>query len=315
MSVFDLPVRAIDAFEKSTGLAVTVHATTPTLWPFLPPMRASHMSTPCIAAKDKWGHPPCTQFDRTQVNAQLRDQPQGFIKICHARLVEWVVPVSLGHQQDIILFAGQRQDAGDLDTLSPMRSTATGLRGSLDLSKLPTVDASEATHYLELLAQLGARLQQWLAELAPLLRPIEQTHASPATLDRQQHIQTFIHAQHTQPITITDLADALNLSPSRAAHVVRETTRQSFGQLLTTARIRTAAGLLRHTALPMLDIATRAGFADLSNFHRRFKQHLGVTPLQYRKHAKSENLPASLSIEGKPVSPSTNPGLPPGASE
>lgn len=308
MSLFDLPVRAIDAFEKSTDLSVTVHATTPSLWPFLPPLRASHMSAACIAAKDKWGHPPCMQFDRTRVQELLRDHPQGFVKICHAGLVEWVVPALHDHQQDIILFAGQRQDAGDLDTLSPLlRSTAAGMRGSLNLSKLPTVNAAEAAHYLEMLRQLGARFQQWLTELAPLLRPASsKTHTSPAIIDRQQYIRTFIHARHTQQVSIADLADILNLSPSRAAHVVRETTRQSFGQLLTTARVRTAAGLLRHTALPMLDVATRAGFADLSNFHRRFKQHLGVTPLQYRKHAKAENLPASLSIEGKPIPPSAS---------
>ena len=96
----------------------------------------------------------------------------------------------------------------------------------------------------------------------------------------------FIRQRHVEPVTIDDLAQALSLSPGRAAHVVRSLTGRSFGQLLTEARVRTAASLLSHTNLSVLDVALRSGFGDISNFHRRFKGSLGLSPLQYKKRVE-----------------------------
>ena len=142
--------------------------------------------------------------------------------------------------------------------------------------------------HLELLRQLAARFEQWLAMMeghTPLgdLRQLT---------DRRQWIQHYILARHTQPITIDDLAAGLKVSPSRAAHLTRQACGESFGQLLARTRVRTAASLLTHTDLPILDIALRSGFGDVSNFHRRFRQYMKTTPKQHRR--KTQQLSALL---------------------
>jgi AraC family transcriptional regulator len=54
-------------------------------------------------------------------------------------------------------------------------------------------------------------------------------------------------------------------------------------QFILRTRLRNAAVQLRRSALPVLDIALDAGFADLSTFNRRFRGIMGVTPSAYRK--------------------------------
>ena len=82
---------------------------------------------------------------------------------------------------------------------------------------------------------------------------------------------------------LKDVAKALHLSESRAGHAVKEACGATFVELLTQARLRSAAGLLRHTSLPVKDIALRSGFEDVSHFHAVFKAHFKATPHKYRK--------------------------------
>jgi len=48
-------------------------------------------------------------------------------------------------------------------------------------------------------------------------------------------------------------------------------------------RLRTAADLLRFTTLSLREVAERLGYTDEFHLSRRFKQHFGVPPSQYRK--------------------------------
>ena len=45
--------------------------------------------------------------------------------------------------------------------------------------------------------------------------------------------------------------------------------------------------LLNHTALPILDVALRSGFGEISHFHRSFRERFKMTPLKYRKQCEA----------------------------
>ncbi len=105
---------------------------------------------------------------------------------------------------------------------------------------------------------------------------------------RRAVIRRFIHDSHTAPIGLADLAERLNLSAGRAAHVTREVCGRTFVDLLTEGRLRTAANLLRHTNLSVLEVALRSGFGAASQFHRAFRRRFKSTPLQYRKKTERE---------------------------
>ncbi len=54
---------------------------------------------------------------------------------------------------------------------------------------------------------------------------------------------------------------------------------------LTTLRIRRACILLKDPTLSVLQVASDCGFDNVSFFIKRFKEHTGLTPGQYRKNA------------------------------
>ena len=80
------------------------------------------------------------------------------------------------------------------------------------------------------------------------------------------------------------IAKELNISV-RYLQSVLAAENTSFGQELMRCRLEQAAQLLRDARfrdVPVSDIAWRAGFADPSHFHRRFRARYEKTPSAYR---------------------------------
>lgn len=297
---FDIPHLAIKAFENATKLTVSVHESTGALWGFLPPDRFVHGNPACVAAKNL-RLDACVRFDVLQTEMALAQQPHGRVHICHAGLVEWVVPTFAQGQIQRVLFAGQRRPGPKLhcdksDQVHIHRTWAAHLQA------LQPVEDDEAQWLLESLRQLSARLELWrmhppesVLEHAPQetskrgnLKLLSQ-HLVP----RQQQIHHFIQSHHTKPLTLADMARYLHLSEHRAGHAIRQACGHSFVELLIRARLRTAAGLLRHTDMSVSEVAQASGFRNLSHFHSVFRTRMQTTPHRYRSqtemNAKAES--------------------------
>lgn len=287
MSLLDIPLKSIESFEKSTGLTLSYHVMDLSLWTYLPSNRSLHFAAPCALVKNH--HlARCVLFEQKQLREKLPARPDGFVKVCHAGLVEWVVPVIHEGSLRIVLFAGPRKATPEALAHASFVDTGVPTGAAQLVSKTPEAAPGQPDLIMELLRQLGARFEQWLRQMdliAPALS--SEAFSSAGEAGGRRWILHFIHQHHASPITIQDLARAMNLSPSRAAHIVKQTSGQSFGSLLTLVRVRTAAALLTHTHLTILEVALRSGFNDPSNFHRRFRQRLGVSPLQYRKRTEA----------------------------
>lgn len=85
-----------------------------------------------------------------------------------------------------------------------------------------------------------------------------------------------------QPISLSDAASVVHLSPTYLAHLVKRETGKTFVELLTGRRIARAKELLVHTNLSVKEIAYRSGFTDVAYFSRRFRQVEGCTPVSIR---------------------------------
>ena len=57
-----------------------------------------------------------------------------------------------------------------------------------------------------------------------------------------------------------------------------------------------AKNKLRYSDMPIKEIVGRLNFADQPTFHKFFKYHTGITPMQYRRGD-----PESSSVLRKPV--------------
>lgn len=292
---FDTPLSAILAFEKLTRLHVSVHEMSGALWSFLPPERFLHMEGACVAAKSV-ALERCVKFDVVQTRSAMAVLPEGRVHVCHAGLVEWVVPTIKNGKLQRLFFAGQRRPGPKLTCFSgatdPVHTSWAHHVRALD-----PVDDEEAEWILESLRQLSARIELWRLNppqdgLAEVIDADGPSKAKPGMLarhmlPRQQIIRYFIDERHTRNVTLADLAQRLHLSESRAGHAVRELCGMSFVQLLIEARLKTAAGLLRHTDLSVAQVAASSGFENASHFHQMFRRKFGTTPHRYRAGSDS----------------------------
>jgi AraC-like DNA-binding protein len=276
------PEKAIAAFEKVNGLHLVVHDLTRRLWPYLSPERFRHCSAPCLAVKTThdWA---CHDFEIKRLREEIRDYPDGRYHVCHAGLLEWVVPVYLDGQLAWILFAGQRHPSGAFQSLlRDLRVTTT-----TGHARKPPAGVTEehAVHVLESLRQLRSRLLQWWEQAGGAFRAEAGARLARdgGLVHRRTQIERYIHDKYADGASVAGLAQALRLSESRAIHLVREIFGRSFIKLVTEMRLRTATSLLRETSMPILDVCLTSGFQDLSHFHRFFRKRFGATPLRYRR--------------------------------
>lgn len=272
--------RAIAAFERLHRLTVTVHDLRGDLWHHVVPERLAHRHPLCRAVKH---HPlagRCEAFELEHLRAQLARSGTGRVHVCHAGLVEWVVPVRSERGLDWILFAGPRR-AGQLAAVRDTQPATTGVWPA-KTTLPPIVDDAEAADLLEALYALAARLDHLRRERPRTERSVRLHVAGDGEAHRAARIARFIAQHHARDVSLEDLAVELDLTADRSGREVRRLLGRGFPALLTEARLNAAATLLRTTALSVLDIGLQSGFSDASHFHACFRRRFGATPAAWR---------------------------------
>lgn len=95
----------------------------------------------------------------------------------------------------------------------------------------------------------------------------------------------YIDEHLAGPIRTAGLARVAGCSPDTLERRVRRVFHRSPKQLVLTARIDAARGLLAERGTPIVTIAQRCGFYDQAAFSRTFARLTGLTPSQYRRRA------------------------------
>lgn len=277
--LFDIPERAIQCFERWSNLQVTIHRYQADLTPYLSPERFMHRHIACRIMKLSGHETRCATFDQRIVRRKIEEYIPGRAHMCHAGLIEWVVPVFNNYDLLCILFAGVRRPGSSFHTYRTEQDVPR--TPSLWQSEtIPPVEAEEADLILEGLHQLGARLRQWYVELRSM------TPNRSYLRDRRTTIMAYIQSRYTTNAGIEGLSKILHLSVSRTAHIVKKECGKSFTALVHEARVRSAAAMLRETSLPISDVARASGFGDLKHFYTIFKRETGRTPGEYRREAQ-----------------------------
>jgi AraC family transcriptional activator of mtrCDE len=87
------------------------------------------------------------------------------------------------------------------------------------------------------------------------------------------------------PWTLPELAGLCGMSRATFIRKVQHSLGRSVVELLTDVRMAAAANALRQTSTPVAVIGEEVGYQSEAAFQRAFKQHMGVTPARYRRHA------------------------------
>jgi AraC family transcriptional activator of pobA len=93
----------------------------------------------------------------------------------------------------------------------------------------------------------------------------------------------WLQGRAHKPVSLRDVGAALDVNPRHLATVVRRDTGKSVGEWLTLFRVTKARQVLRHTDLPIDEVALSSGYGDVTHFIRSFKQVEGQTPAAFRR--------------------------------
>jgi AraC family transcriptional regulator len=110
-----------------------------------------------------------------------------------------------------------------------------------------------------------------------------QAKARPVHPDRRvRRAIDFIEANFAENVSMLDIAAASGLSVSSLSGQFRRATGQTPYAFVIDRRIVHAERMLRHTDMPIAEVALAAGFADQAHLTRLIRARRGTTPRQVR---------------------------------
>lgn len=279
----------LEALARVTGLGVCYHDYTGgDLREVVGLELLNHTGVFCSAVKAKAGSDRvCAASDMGQVQARLASHDSAFVKVCHAGVCELVLPVHGGTALAGAVFVGPfRWPEGEPypgDVLDGTRPRHAAL-SAVEAVRLPAVGPDRVAD----IVSLGQAVVECVEARMGTSAEAEQESGYPERIER------FMRARASSSVQLADLASALYLSESRASQLVRKHFDETFPQMVTRQRLKLAERLLVQTQMTVSAVAGRVGFEDPTYFHRVFRSHHGVTPLQYRRQHRGSDWPRGV---------------------
>ncbi len=165
------------------------------------------------------------------------------------------------------------------------------------VAELSAEDYQKALQLLDLLyAEYHMEQQTDKASLAlhliaSLLLLIKRNLPGKADIDdsKTRAILLYVQEHFCEPISITDVANALNYSPKYFSRLFTQELGIPFREYIHTQRLNYAYHLIKYSQLPITDVCYQTGFRSLAHFSKSFKSKYGLSPNHLRKNAGTQN--------------------------
>jgi two-component system response regulator YesN len=95
-------------------------------------------------------------------------------------------------------------------------------------------------------------------------------------------VKKYIDKHVGDDITLEGMADTVAMNPAYFSRFFKRHTGENFADYLAFRRMEKAISLLRDPRYKVFEIAPMVGYFSKHNFYRRFRQHTGKTPIEYR---------------------------------
>ena len=116
----------------------------------------------------------------------------------------------------------------------------------------------------------------------PLNRPNQEEALSAHVQQTLLLIRRYIMCDPGRRCTPEHVAQHIGTTPRTLNRYLRSAG-QSFSQLRTDIRAARSRHFLRHSSLPIIEIADRLGYADQASFSKAFRSWTGQTPGEFRR--------------------------------
>lgn len=103
-----------------------------------------------------------------------------------------------------------------------------------------------------------------------------------------QNIKGYIEENLTFNFSSSHISKTFNYSEKYIGRLFKKKTGFTLKEYINHRRLRMAQKMLLNSDIPIIDIASKVGYNNVSYFNRIFKQEYLVTPSQYRKQSKKQ---------------------------
>ena len=99
-------------------------------------------------------------------------------------------------------------------------------------------------------------------------------------------IKKLVTENPCMDLSLTKLSDVMNLSQSYISRVFKQKTGISYVEYVTNMRIEYSKKLLKQTDMSISEISDKLGYGNSQYYIKIFKNHIGITPGQYKSASK-----------------------------
>lgn len=166
------------------------------------------------------------------------------------------------------------------------------------LFKISAVGASITTHSKELkglftLLKNATKLDRFILFLKIISQVIKASYEPLSTFiykksysdnegKRMSSVMDYTMSKFDTDISLASISEIANMSPNAFCRYFKQRTNKTYFQFLIELRIENACRLLKSNDTSIAEISERSGFKNSSNFNRKFKAVVGMTPSAYR---------------------------------
>jgi len=138
--------------------------------------------------------------------------------------------------------------------------------------------------YTDMIDSLFAAVIAELVNLMHLSTTSDGQEMNPKVFDALKYIEKNYHT-----CSLHDLSEELGLNPNYISNMLKKQIGSTYRQLLQIQRIGMAKKLFNHTDLSVADVGAEVGYQNMYFFYRKFKEEVGMTPGEFRKHSRSKD--------------------------
>ncbi|HND59892.1 MAG TPA: PocR ligand-binding domain-containing protein [Opitutaceae bacterium] len=270
------------AFRDTTGLPISLRP----IESFDLPHRGDPKESPfcALVARSNRSCASCLQF-QGRLEARARLQPRTLM--CFAGLCDSAVPVRVG--ENLIAFLQTGQVLVDQPSKAQFaRATRQLVKWGAEVDPRQLEEAYFQTRVVtrkqyEAMLRLLTIFAQHLSTLSNQL--MVQTSAAEAPAIARA--RAMIAERHTEELTLTSVAQAVNMSAFYFCKMFRKATGMTFTDYLARVRIEKVKNLLLNPHRRASEAAYEVGFQSLSQFNRVFRRIVGESTSSYRTRVRS----------------------------
>jgi AraC family transcriptional regulator len=225
-------------------------------------------------------HHHVTTHDFSENTIYIRDLSESYKADLHTPFDFLLFEIS---QASLIRFADEAELAG-VTSLSAETASKDIVLANLARALIPALERPEEANAL-FVDQMTTAIGTYLAQRFGGRANAALGRAGTLSRSHEDLAKSILLENLEGDISISEVAEACNLSRGYFIRAFRETTGMTPYKWLLSERINRARRLLRASNAPLAEVAIACGFADQSHFTRVFSTIVGATPGHWRRNS------------------------------